>query len=558
MPDYLDRVFSSTGFMPHGMCFQWRPDILTLHVIADSLIALAYFSIPFTLLYFVRRRKDVQFNWMFVCFAVFIIACGTTHLMEIWTVWEPVYWLSGAVKAVTALASVPTAFLLIRLVPTALRLPSPAALQHVNSTLELEIVERKRAEAEVRHSNDLLETRVAERTRELEVAYQTLRQTQHASMQHERLRALGRMASGIAHDINNALTPATLYAQSLLDHNEDLGPEARKDLAVIQQAIDDVTHTVSRIKEFYRGRESNVASTPVEIKRLLSQVIELTRARWEDMPQARGIVVEVKAEHAEHVAPIMGVQGEIRDAVTNLVFNAVDAMPSGGTLTLRSYATPHHVTVEVCDTGIGMTEEVRTRCLDPFFTTKGAHGTGLGLAMVYGMAERHSAAIEIDSEPGAGTIVRLVFPAATQTELAIPTALATRRSVRGLRILVIDDDELLRHSMRAVLEREGHAVSVAPGGRSGIEAFSAAAQRGERFQVVITDLGMPHVDGTAVAAAVKSMLPDTPVILLTGWGQHLRDGNDVPPDVDRMLNKPANLSELRAALAELAPQASPV
>ena len=254
----------------------------------------------------------------------------------------------------------------------------------------------------------------------------------------------------------------------------------------------------------------------------------------------------------------MGVQGEIRDAVTNLVFNAVDAMPSGGTLTLRSYATPHHVTVEVCDTGIGMTEEIRARCLDPFFTTKGARGTGLGLAMVYGMTERHSAAIEIDSELGAGTIVRLVFPVATQTELAIPTALAKRRKVRGLRILVIDDDELLRQSMRAILEREGHTVAIAPGGRAGIDAFAAATQRGERFQVVITDLGMPHVDGRAVAAAVKSMSPDTPVILLTGWGQHLRDVNDIPPDVDRMLNKPANLSELRVALEELAPQASPV
>ncbi len=557
MPDYLDRVFSSPGFMPHGMCFQWRPDILTLHVVADSLIALAYFSIPFTLLYFVRRRKDLQFNWIYLCFAVFIIACGATHLMEIWTIWQPVYWLSGAVKAITALASVPTAFLLVRLVPTALRLPSPAALQRANDSLELEVMERKRAEAEVRHSNDLLETRVAERTRELEVAYQSLRQTQQASMQQERLRALGRMASGIAHDINNALTPATLYAQSLLDHDENLSAEARNDLAVIQQAIDDVTHTVSRIKEFYRGRESNVPSAPVDIKLLLGQVIELTRARWEDMPQERGIVVDVKAEHAEQVVPIMGVQGEIRDAVTNLVFNAVDAMPSGGTLTLRSYSTQHHVTVEVCDTGIGMTEEVRARCLDPFFTTKGERGTGLGLVMVYGMAERHSAAIEIDSEPGAGTIVRLVFPAATQSELAVPAVRAVRRRVRGLRILVIDDDELLRQSMRAILEREGHLVSVAAGGRAGIEAFAAATQHGERFQVVITDLGMPHVDGRAVASAVKGMLPDTPVILLTGWGQHLRDGNEVPADVDYMLNKPANLSELRAALAELSPQASP-
>jgi signal transduction histidine kinase/ActR/RegA family two-component response regulator len=557
MPEYLDHLFSSTGFMPHGMCYQWQAGILALHVIADSLIALAYFSIPFTLLYFVRRRKDLQFNWMYVCFAVFIVACGLTHLMEIWTVWEPVYWLSGGVKAVTALASVPTAMMLVRLIPTALRLPSPAALRRSHNRLELEITERKRAEAEVRHANDLLETRVTERTRELEVAYQTLRQTQQASLQQERLRALGRMASGIAHDINNALTPATLYAQSLLDHDKTLNAEARNDLAVIQQAIDDVTQTVARIKEFYRGRESNVAGMPVDIKHLLGQVIELTQARWADMPQARGIVVDVKTEHADEIPPIMGVQGEIRDAVTNLVFNAVDAMPSGGTLTLRSFATQHHVTVEVCDTGIGMTEEVRARCLDPFFTTKGERGTGLGLAMVYGMAERHSAAIEIDSEAGAGTVVRLVFPAATHSELAVPEAHATRKNVRGLRILVIDDDELLRQSMRAVLEREGHSVSIAHGGRAGIETFAAATHSGERFQVVITDLGMPHVDGRAVATAVKSISPQTPVILLTGWGQHLRDGNDIPPDVDRMLNKPANLSELRAALSEITPRVSP-
>lgn len=551
MPESLARLFSSTGFMPHGMCYQWQPDILTLHVVADSLIALAYFSIPFTLLYFVRRRKDLQFNWIFVCFAVFIIACGATHLMEIWTIWQPVYWLSGAIKVITALASVPTAFLLVRLIPTALRWPSPSALQRVNNDLQLEIAERKRAEADVRHANELLETRVADRTQELEAAYLSLRQTQQASVQQERLRALGRMASGIAHDINNALTPATLFAQSLLDHDTNLSPDARSDLAVIQQAIADVTQTVTRIKEFYR-RETNTASAPVDIKALLGQVVELTRARWADMPQARGVFIDVRTEHTGHVPAIMGVQGEIRDAVTNLVFNSVDAMPSGGALTLRSYATQHHVTVEVCDTGVGMTEEVRARCLDPFFTTKGDRGTGLGLAMVYGMAERHGATIEIDSETGAGTVVRLVFPVATQVESTTPVVSATRRKTPGLRILVIDDDELLRQSMRSILEREGHAITVAPSGRAGIEMFEVSVQRGERFQIVITDLGMPHVDGRAVAAAVKSISRETPVILLTGWGQHLRDGDDIPPYVDQMLNKPANLAELRTALAELA------
>ena len=552
MPGYLEHLFSSSGFMPHGMCYLWRSDILALHVLADSLITLAYFSIPFTLLYFVRRRQDLQFNWVFVCFAIFIIACGTTHLMEIVTIWRPVYWLSGVIKAITALASLPTAVMLVRLVPEALRWPSPAALQRANSSLELEIAERKRAEAEVRRINDVLETRVAERTRELETAYENLRETQHASMQQERLRSLGRMASGIAHDINNALTPATLYTQSLLDHDKSLSPEARNDLTVVLQAIDDVAHTVSRIKEFYRGRDVNAVHAPVDIRQVLEQVVELTRARWADMPQQRGFVIDVRLEHSMQVPPIMGVQAEIRDALTNLVLNAVDSMPEGGTLTLRSYGAQHHVTVEVCDTGVGMTEEVRARCLDPFFTTKGERGTGLGLAMVYGMAERHNAELEIDSELRAGTVVRLVFPIAPANPAAAPTPSVPHRQVTDLRILVIDDDELLRQSMRAILEREGHRVTVSHGGRAGIDLFTAALRRGEGFDTVITDLGMPHVDGRAVAAAVKSVSPDTPVILLTGWGQHLRDGNEIPEYVDHILNKPANLAELRSALAESA------
>jgi signal transduction histidine kinase/CheY-like chemotaxis protein len=552
MPGFLEHLFSSSGFMPHGMCYLWRPDILALHVLADSLIALAYFSIPFSLLYFVRRRQDLQFNWVFVCFAIFIIACGATHLMEIVTIWRPLYWLSGVIKAITALASLPTAVMLVRLIPEALRWPSPAAVQRANSSLEVEIAERKRAEAEVRRINDVLETRVAERTQELETAYQTLRQTQQANIQHERLRSLGRMASGIAHDINNALTPATLYTQCLLDHDPTLGAEARSDLKIVQQAIDDVAHTVTRIKEFYRGRDANAVRVPIDSRQLLEQVVDLTRARWADMPQQRGVVIDVRLEHSMQVSYILGVQAEIRDALTNLVLNAVDSMPEGGTLTLRSHCAQHHVTVEVCDTGVGMTEEVRSRCLDPFFTTKGERGSGLGLPMVYGMAERHGAALEIDSELGAGTVVRLVFPVAPASEAPAPAVPVSRRQVRGLRILVIDDDELLRQSMRAILEREGHQVSVAHGGRSGIDVFTAAFQRGERFDTVITDLGMPHVDGRAVAAEVKSLSGNTPVILLTGWGQHVRESNDIPAYVDHILNKPANLAELRVALADSA------
>jgi PAS domain S-box-containing protein len=168
-------MFSTDGFMPHGMCYLWRPGILALHVVSDSLIALAYFSIPFTLIYFVRKRSDLRFGWIFVSFAAFIIACGASHFMEIWTIWHPTYWLSGGVKAVTALASVPTAILLVKLVPTALRVPNPSALEAANAELAREVAERRAAETQVRQLNESLEARIAERTAELTAANQVLR-----------------------------------------------------------------------------------------------------------------------------------------------------------------------------------------------------------------------------------------------------------------------------------------------------------------------------------------------------------------------------------------------
>jgi CheY-like chemotaxis protein/anti-sigma regulatory factor (Ser/Thr protein kinase) len=257
----------------------------------------------------------------------------------------------------------------------------------------------------------------------------------------------------------------------------------------------------------------------------------------------------------------MGAEGEIRDALTNLVLNAVDAMPEGGTLTLQTRPvrdssrsgdseTVTGARVEIGDTGVGMDEETKRRCLEPFFTTKGERGTGLGLATVYGMVQRHSAEIEIDSRPGKGTTMRVIFPvtSSTVTPAERPSA-APVKPLHRLRLLVVDDDPLLIKSLRDALEGDGHLITVADGGQSGIDAFAASVSRGEPFTAVITDLGMPSVDGRRVAAAVKAASPGTPVILLTGWGQRLVAENDIPPHVDRVLNKPPRLRELREALA---------
>jgi len=391
-------------------------------------------------------------------------------------------------------------------------------------------------------------------------AYDDLRQSQQAIMQQERLRALGEMASGIAHDINNAISPVALYTESLLEREPGLSERARGYLSTIQTAIEDVAETVARMREFYRPREAELVLTPVRCNHLIEQVINLTRARWSDLPQQRGVVIELKTELDPQLPDIMGSEVEIRDALTNLIFNAADAMPEGGTLTLRTRVPTdggsgaearRQVCVEVADTGIGMDDETRRRCLEPFYTTKGERGTGLGLAMVYGMVQRHSAELGIDSALGRGTTTRLIFAAADALAPDVTQKLRVQPPLQRLRILLVDDDPLLIKSLRDILEQDGHAVTVADGGQKGIETFDAALTGGTPFSVVITDLGMPYVDGRKVAASVKSASAHTPVILLTGWGKRLLAEHDVPPHVDRVLSKPPRLVEVRAALIEL-------
>lgn len=390
---------------------------------------------------------------------------------------------------------------------------------------------------------------------ELQQAFDELRVSQQTIMQQERLRALGQMASGVAHDINNAISPISLYTESLLEREPNLSDRAREYLRTIQRAITDVGQTVARMREFYRTRDQQVQLASVDLNALITQALTLTRARWSDMPQERGIVIDVVKELAADLPNVKGTESDIRDALTNLIFNAVDAMPEGGRLILRTSLdraadASEAIILEVTDTGIGMDEETRRRCLEPFFTTKGERGTGMGLAMVYGMANRQGAKLEIDSTLGQGTTFRIKFARAEQVAAEQYISGSNLRT-RGLKLLVIDDDPLLREALLHILESEGHTVTVAEGGQAGIAAFTA--RKKADFDAVFTDLGMPYVDGRAVANAVKAHSPDTPVIMLTGWGQRLSTEQTVPPNVDVVLSKPPSLHDLRRALAQLIP-----
>lgn len=401
----------------------------------------------------------------------------------------------------------------------------------------------------------------------LRQAYEHLRSTQQAVMQHERLRAIGQMASGIAHDINNAISPVALYTESLLEREPGLSARGREQVTIIQQAIDDVANTVARMREFYRQREVTSQRAAVAVNEVVSQVAVTTEPLWRDIPQRRGIVIHLTCDLAPDLPAIHAAAGELREALTNLIFNAVDALPQGGDIILRTRleardreedceGRPRPVVIEVIDNGVGMDAETRRRCLEPFFTTKGERGTGLGLAMVYGTVQRHGGSIEVDSAPGQGTTVLLRFPVHAERPQAMDPTGSAPLDPGPLRILSIDDDTVLLASLVNALELDGHWVTACSGGAAGIKAFSAGLAEGEPFDVVISDLGMPHISGREVAAAVKKMSPDTPVVLLTGWGQHFAGLGPNPPNTDAVLSKPPRMPDLRIVLARLCGRAA--
>jgi len=380
-------------------------------------------------------------------------------------------------------------------------------------------------------------------------------------MQQERLKALGQMASGIAHDINNALSPVVGFADLLARGEPGLTPNGKKYLRYIQTAGEDIAHIVARLREFYRRRDQRESLFSVNLNQLIQQVVDMTRPRWRDIPQGLGLTVEMRANLDPLVPEFVGIESELREALTNLILNAVDALPQGGKIEVRTRAvslepgpaghrTPTHVVLEVSDTGIGMDEQARKRCLEPFFSTKGRRGTGLGLAMVYGVIERHEGRIEIESEPGHGTIMRLVLPirkAGTDRDIAAGEVTAPT----PLQILCIDDEPMLRELLKDILESDGHQVKVTDSGQAGLEAFRAAHGRGKPFDIVITDLGMPYLDGRQVAKALKLESPRTPIVLLTGWGAFMKEDGDIAENVDGVLSKPPRSRELRETLNRL-------
>jgi signal transduction histidine kinase/ActR/RegA family two-component response regulator len=376
----------------------------------------------------------------------------------------------------------------------------------------------------------------------LERSYQELKESQGQHLSTERLAALGEMAAGVAHDFNNIL--ATIMVRSELLRQVLPDPKWICHVEVIERVAHDGARTVRRLQEFTRpAKTANLR--PVDLNAAIRDSLEITKSRWKDDAHLSSIHIEVQTELGD-IPPVLGDASEIREVLTNLIVNAVDAMPKGGILRLATRNLPESSRVEltVADTGMGMTEAVRAQIFDPFFTTKGPGGSGLGLSVSYGILKRHSGTISVKTAPGEGTTFAVTLPAVEGTPVEEPEASV---SVPGpLRILVIDDEEGIRVSLYAALQREGHFVAVAASGEEGLRLFGIS-----KFDVVLTDLGMPGMSGWQVAQAVKRLRPRTPVVLITGWGATLSEADRHRPEADAILAKPVTAKAILQVLARL-------
>jgi signal transduction histidine kinase/ActR/RegA family two-component response regulator len=363
--------------------------------------------------------------------------------------------------------------------------------------------------------------------------------------QMEKLSALGELASGVAHNFNNTLTGILARAQLMLDASDM--KDVRRGLRIIIQTAEDGAKTVKRIQDFARQRRDQ-DFVRIDVDQLMLEVAEITRPRWKDYAEASNVHIRLVRQIGSN-AVIMGDAGELREVLVNMVFNAVDAMPDGGTLTLLTQDADDEVMLTVADTGTGMAEDVRSRIFDPFFTTKGKAGMGLGLSVSYGIIRRHEGSVEVESEVGKGTTFRMRFPVVgeSDTQRIVDTGpLPPARADGSLRILVVDDEDYVRELLADILEREGCEVVLAGEGREALSLFDAQA-----FDAVFTDVGLPGMSGWELARAVRERDDRLALAVITGWGDTVTAEEQSAAQADWVVPKPFTVERIAGLVDEI-------
>jgi PAS domain S-box-containing protein len=626
MQQIFASLFGTGGFSPHGYCLLWDPALISLHVVSDTIIGLAYFSIPVALVYFVQKRTDVVFGWVFWMFAAFILACGTTHFVEVFTLWQPYYGVQGLIKGVTAVASLATAVYLWPLLPQALALPSPTQLRLANEQLTQQIRERNDAMARAREIEDryrLLVEHVtdyaifmldaggvittwnagAERIKgyktgevigrhfsifytpedrdggkpavaleaaardvhyeeeslrvrkdgssfwaniviealrdeqgqllgfanitrditERHRAQEELERTRAALAQAQKMDAIGQLAGGMAHDLNNFLT-AVIGGLELLQNRIPMREADRSLLVTAMRGAEAGAALIAKILAF--SRKQVLSPVAADLNKIVSESAGL-------IGSAIGETVDLETVRAAGLWRTLIDPNLMEAALLNLVINARDAMPSGGKLTIETanaflddeYARVHgipagqYVMLAVSDTGKGMDERALARAFEPFYTTKEAGlGSGLGLSQVYGFVKQSGGHIKLYSELGRGTAVKLYLPrlsADTESERATASLEASTPTGHEL-VLVVEDDAAVRTITREALTSLGYRVLEAA---TPTEALRFLKERDD-IQLLFTDVVLPEMNGRILAEQAARLRPGLKVIFTSGYTQN--------------------------------------
>jgi PAS domain S-box-containing protein len=361
-------------------------------------------------------------------------------------------------------------------------------------------------------------------------------------LQAEKLRAVGEMASGVAHDFNNALAGILGNAQLLLHSVKD--EEWKESLQTIEKVAKDSAQTVRRLQDFTR-RKIRQELYKLNVNSIVNDAIEITKPKWKDEAQVKGIQIEM-VSHLEEIPSVAGTASELREVMTNLIFNAIEAMPEGGRIEIRTFKRDERICIQILDTGMGMKEEVRKKIFEPFFTTKPFSHTGLGLSMSYGIIKRMIGEIDVESEVGKGTTLTMSFPISLEAKEEVTSFPSPEvRSRKGARILVIDDEESVRSVLSRILTRVKYQVNVAESGEEGIRLF-----REKEYDMVLTDLGMPGMSGWDVCREVKKIRPRIPVGLITGWGNEVGEEKMKEVDLDFLISKPFDFNQILSTVAK--------
>jgi signal transduction histidine kinase/CheY-like chemotaxis protein len=524
----FERLLDSSMFSPHGICLLWEPELIWLHVASDALTALAYFSIPAVLSIFVARRPDVDFGWLFWAFAIFIMACGMTHVLAIVTLWIPIYGIEGIVKAVTAVASVITAVVLWPLLPQMLAIPSPAQLRRAEAALVEEGQYRRQAEEMLRQS--------------------------------QKMEAIGQLTGGVAHDFNNLLTiiigNLDTADRALRNWNDGARDRLARLIASAATGAQRAAALTHRLLAF--ARRQPLDPKPTNVNQLLADMSDFFR-------RTLGETIDLEIVGSAGIWQVEIDPGQMEAAILNIVVNAKDAMEGSGKLTIETsnafideayseqntgIAVGQYVQVSVSDNGPGMPKEVQEKAFDPFFTTKQpGQGTGLGLSQVYGFVRQSGGHVKIYSEVGEGTTIRLYLPRSHAEPVAPEkTDLKVIGSPGGETILIAEDEPAVRSYLAETLRELNYTVQDYPDGASVLALFDKGPVKAD---LLLTDIVMPGINGRELADQLHARQPSLKVLYMTGYSRNaIVHHGRLDPGV-ALLSKPVTQVMLARKIREL-------